>query len=321
MKERDLIKTGSFTDEEDQTILAEYQRLLRETGVNRTELEEEMYSKKKSKSFLLQRQLIGFYLLQYLKDGDKRLPVEVFSRLGTLQSKGSFTEEEEKDILAWVDQHGPRGWTLLASKLGRKYLLAGNSVKVHYQIMKNRVEKKKRGPFSNEEVEAIIRYVFNQNPRVLVLTHMFSYGVDFEPLAKYLNRSKVGVYEEFCDIIHPVLRRYEAGTLEKDVREEMLLYARSRDWRSGIEIDFEEMAGQEQFEGHTRASLHRLFDGMLNNTNHKLVGKRSKRGITTSQVEEWWNKSERHGKTQRRRSREEAIVQAYLCVKEKIKEV
>lgn len=321
MKEKGLIKTGSFNSEEDQSILAQYHRLLKISKVDQERLEEEMYSKKKSRSFMLQRQLVGFYLLQELKDGDRRLPVEVFSRLCTLGSYGAFTKEEEAAIMAWVDQYGPQDWTKLALKLGRKYLLAGNSAKEHYQIMKNRVQKKKTGVFSDEELEAVIRDVFNQNPKVLVLTHMFSHGVDFGPIAESLNRSKTGVYEVFSDTIHPVLRRFEAGTLEKDVREDILLYAKSRDWKSSIEIDFEEMAAQEQFKGHTRPSLHRLFDGMLNNTNVKLGGRKSKKGITLSQVEEWWNTSERKGKTSRRKNREETIVQAYLRVKEDIKDV
>ena len=321
MKEQGLIKTGSFTMEEDQGILAQYHRLLKETKVDREKLEEEMYSKKKSRSFMLQRQLVGFYLLQELRCGNTRLPVEVFSRLGTLGSYGAFTEEEEVAILAWVEQHGPKDWTVLASKLNRKYLLAGNSVKEHYHILKNRMQKKKTGKYSDEELEAIIQYVFQQNPKVLALTHMFSHGVDFGPIAETLNRSKMGVYEVFSDDIHPLLRRFEAGTLEKDVREDILSYAKSRGWMSGIEIDFEEMASQEQFKGHTRPSLHRLFDGMLNNTNVKLVGKKSKKGITVSQVEEWWNRSERRGKTPKRKNREDAIVQTYLRVKEDIKEI
>ena len=321
MKEQGLIKTGSFTMEEDQSILAQYHRLLNETKVDREKLEEEMYSKKKSRSFMLQRQLVGFYLLQELRCGNTRLPVEVFSRLGTLGSYGAFTEEEEVAILAWVEQHGPKDWTVLASKLNRKYLLAGNSVKEHYHILKNRMQKKKTGKYSDEELEAIIQYVFQQNPKVLALTHMFSHGVDFGPIAETLNRSKMGVYEVFSDDIHPLLRRFEAGTLEKDVREDILSYAKSRGWKSGIEIDFEEMASQEQFKGHTRPSLHRLFDGMLNNTNVKLVGKKSKKGITVSQVEEWWNRSERRGKTPKRKNREDVIVQTYLRVKEDIKEI
>ena len=321
MKEQGLIKTGSFTSEEDQSILSQYQRLLSETKVDQEKLEGEMYSKKKSRSFMLQRQLVGFYLLQELSHGHMRMPVEVFSRLGTLGSHGAFTEEEEVAILAWVEQHGPKDWTLLALKLGRKYLLAGNSVKEHYQIMKNRTQKKRTGKYSDEDLETIIRYVFNQNPKVLALTHMFSHGVDFGPLAESLKRSKVGVYEVFSDDIHPVLRRFEAGTLEKDVREDILSFAKSKGWKSSIELDFEEMASQEQFKGHTRPSLHRLFDGMLNNTNVRLGGSKSKKGITLSQVEEWWNTSERRGKTPRRKNREDFIVQAYLRVKEEIKEV
>ena len=321
MKEKGLIRTGSFTNEEDKSIVAQYQRLIETAKVNRDTLEGEMFAKKRSTRFMFQRQLVGFFLLQKLADADKRLPVEVFTRLGTLTSTGAFTKEEEAIIEAWVEEFGPKYWTSLASKLGRRYLLAGNSIKSHYQIMRNRLQKKRNEPFSKDELETIIRYVFNQNPKALSLTYMFSYGVDFGPLAESLNRSTTGVYGVFVDDIHPVLRRYEAGTLEDDVREDLLSFAQSKGWKSSIEIDFEEMAGQEQFQGHTRASLHRLFDGMLNNTKYKLEGVASKRSITVGQVQQWWSSSERLGKTSKRKTREEAIVQAYLRVKEEIKEV
>jgi len=84
--------------------------MLKATKVDQERLEKEMYSKKKSRSFMLQRQLVGFYLLQELKEGDQRLPVEVFSRLGTLGHMG--LSPKRRRLLSWP------GWTSMAHKTG-----------------------------------------------------------------------------------------------------------------------------------------------------------------------------------------------------------
>ena len=78
---------------------------------------------------MMQRQLVGFFLLQDLPDDERRLPIEVYGRLAVLLQSGTFTEEEDKAIMAWVDKHGPNQWNALARTLGRSYARAGVAVK------------------------------------------------------------------------------------------------------------------------------------------------------------------------------------------------
>ena len=78
---------------------------------------------------MMQRQLVGFFLLQDLPDDERRLPIEVYGRLAVLLQSGSFSEEEDKAILAWVDKHGLTKWNILARTLGRCYAQAGCAVK------------------------------------------------------------------------------------------------------------------------------------------------------------------------------------------------
>ena len=59
-----------------------------------------------------------------MKDGDRRLPMQVYNKLAVLLYSGSFTEEEDAAILAWVDKHGATRWAELARNLGRRYLQA-----------------------------------------------------------------------------------------------------------------------------------------------------------------------------------------------------
>ena len=77
---------------------------------------------------MLKRQLIGFYLLGSLKDSHLRLPVEAINRLSSILYSGKFSREDDKAILAWVDEHGPKEWTALARSLDRHYIHATASV-------------------------------------------------------------------------------------------------------------------------------------------------------------------------------------------------
>ena len=68
---------------------------------------------------MLKRQLVGFYLLNGLKDSHLRLPVEAINRLASILYSRKFTKDDDNAILAWVDQHGPKKWTALARSLGK----------------------------------------------------------------------------------------------------------------------------------------------------------------------------------------------------------
>ena len=114
-KERGEVKTGNFTIEDDEIIKDNFESLLIETGVNKAELKRELFAKRNEKLFMLKRQLVGFHLIQGLPDGQKRLPVEAYNRLATLLTS-TFTKEDDGNILAWVDEHGPTGWAKLADK-------------------------------------------------------------------------------------------------------------------------------------------------------------------------------------------------------------
>ena len=88
--------------------------------------------------FMLKRQLAGFWLLQGMKDGDRRLPMEVYTKLAVVLYSGSFTEEEDAAILAWVDKHGATRWAELARNLGRRSPFASISVWTRYEELKSK---------------------------------------------------------------------------------------------------------------------------------------------------------------------------------------
>merc|ERR1719319_1659478 len=99
------------------------------------------------RTFMLQRQLVGFSLLQGLEDQDRRLPMEVYTKLAVYLFSGTFTEEEDAAILAWVEEHGPTRWTDLARSLGRKYLKASAGVQERHRELTGRQEGQRRGAY------------------------------------------------------------------------------------------------------------------------------------------------------------------------------
>jgi len=328
LKEEGGLVTGGLSHRHDVVLLARFLGLVAEAGVEEGQLRDELFvrgmRRKKRRWHQLQRQLVGFYLVGGLEDGARRLPVEAYTRLGKLASPGPFTQQEEALILAWVEERGEKEWTELAESLGRRYHLAGVSVKAHFDIMAERRRGRRKGRFTMEEVEVVMREVFRHNPKVLVLEHLHSHGVDFSAIAGLVGRDRPSVYNLYVDSVHPVLRRHEAGTLATDVRPLLIQHLKAQGCRHSAEADLEEAAARAEFRGHTRASLHRLWDGLLNPT-VKRLGLSSKRLVTVEQVEEWWSSTGRRPASEaRRRRREEEIVGIYLDIKaemETIKDV
>ena len=64
---------------------------------------------------------------------------------------GSFTEEEDAAILAWVDKHGATRWTELARNLGRNYINACGSVQVRYKELTGKAKGNRQGAYDSEE--------------------------------------------------------------------------------------------------------------------------------------------------------------------------
>ena len=100
LKEEGRIKSGGFTRDFDTTLKTKFSDLVTVSQVNREDLNKTLFDfefrqgELADRKFALQRQLVGFYLLQALKDGDQRLPVEVYCRLATILFSGPFTKKK-----------------------------------------------------------------------------------------------------------------------------------------------------------------------------------------------------------------------------------
>ena len=88
MKQCGAVKMGKLNKEDETAIEKRFETLLAETGLDKEALMEELFAANKSsgfnnwdEDFMLKRQLAGFWLLSGMKDGDRQLPMEVYTKL------------------------------------------------------------------------------------------------------------------------------------------------------------------------------------------------------------------------------------------------
>ena len=318
LKEEGMIKCGGFTKAYDTALKERFCDLITVSQVNREDLHRKLFDFAfrqggiEDRRFALQRQLVGFYLLQGLKDGDHRLPVEVYCRLATVLFSGPFTKEEDAAILAWVETNGATKWRELASSLGRNYPSGGVSVRRRYEIMLGQQTGKKSGSFDENEISVIIKHVLHHNPEAV--NEVQRNTMDWKAIGEKVNRHWISVWKVYQNSIQPTIRRHLAGTLEEDVRGQLIRKARERGWNTRAQFDFHQLAEMSEFRGHTSCSLELLYASMLGNLVEKRKELRSKREVSLDMVEEWWATTTRRRKSSNIKAKEQAIVSAYIKV-------
>merc|ERR1719362_434863 len=141
--------------------------------------------------------------------------------------------------------------------------------------------------------------------------------LDFKSIASHMGRSNIGIREVYAGTVHPTVRRHKLGTLEKEVRGELIQQVKENGWKLSADIEFDKLARLPQFDGHSSISLQFKFHSMLFATMSKL-GKKSKREVTVKEVEEWWNNSTRLAKFSNLIEKEQQIVEAYYAIKQEL---
>ena len=323
MKQIGKVKAGKFNKEDEAVIKERFKTLLAETRLDKDALMEELFAANKvsrnagDEEFLLKRQLAGFWLLQGMKDGDRRLPMEVYDKLAVLLYSGDFTKEDDAIILDWVEKNGATRWAELARKLGRMYLRAGTTVKTRYEEMKGNAEGNRKGVFDSEEFSLLIGEVMKQDPEAFEKPLEES-ELNFKNISQHMGRSRPRVWDVYACNVHPTVRRHMLGNLEKDVRGELIEQVKENGWKLGADIEFDKLARLPMFEGHNSCSLQRLYFNKLLVGTMSRLGEKSTREVTVNQVEEWWKNSTRTAKFARLIKEEEQIVEAYFRMKKQI---
>ena len=325
MKQSGAVKKGKLNKEDEAAIEKRFETLLAETGLDKEALKEELFAANKGsvnnwdQDFMLKRQLAGFWLLSGMKDGDRRLPMEVYTKLAVVLYSGSFTEEEDAAILAWVDKHGATRWAELARNLGRMYVNAGNTVHVRHKELMGKAKGNKQGAYDSEEFSVLIEEVMKQDPAAFDKP-MEGNDLDFKRIASHMRRGNIGLHNVYSNTVHPTVRRHKLGTLEKDVRGELIQQVKKNRWNLSADIEFDKLARLPQFEGHSSKSLLQKYDIMLFATKRKL-GKKSRREVTVEEVEEWWKNSTRPAKQSNLIEKEQQMVEAYFRIKKELRQI
>ena len=168
---------------------------------------------------------------------------------------------------------------------------------------------KKSGSFDENEISVIIKHVLHHNPEAV--NEVQRNTMDWKAIGEKVNRHWISVWKVYQNSIQPTIRRHLAGTLEEDVRGQLIRKARERGWNTRAQFDFHQLAEMSEFRGHTSCSLELLYASMLGNLVEKRKELRSKREVSLDMVEEWWATTTRRRKSSNIKAKEQAIVSAY----------
>ena len=180
--------------------------------------------------------------------------------------------------------------------------------------MTGKVNGHRQGAYDSEEFAVLIEEVMKQDPLALDKP-MKGNDLDIKSIASCMGRSLTGLWTVYAGTVHPTVRRHKLGTLEKDVRGELIQQVKENKWNLRADIEMDKLARLPQFEGHSSRSLQDKYAIMLVDTMNKL-GKKSKREVTVEEVEKWWKNSTRHAKRANLIEKEQQIVEAYYRIKQ-----
>ena len=322
MKKAGLIKIGKFNQNDKEAVLKRWKALLVLTGLKEEDLKKALFEHNQTdhqtdRSFKLERQQIGFWLLQDVDDGKRRLPLEVIDMLAVLFYSGPFSKEDDAAILAWVEEHGLTGWMELARSIARWYLRAGAAVKTRYEELNGTLMGNKSGAYCIEEVRTIIKEVLKQDPNVFEKP-LDESNIKFKAIASLIRRSSSQLFEFYAISVHSIVMRHKAGTLEKDVRGDLIQEVKKqKNWIYSVDIEFDKVAAMPKFQGHNRTSLYKLYKTMMKCVTLR-TGQKSVKEVTVEQMENYWRTSKRIGKKKKLLEKEKEIVEAYLEIKREL---
>ena len=317
LEQKGLLIFGKYNMQEEKVLLANFTSLVVSSGVEMKALEEDLFAptsqgpgKTPDREFRLKRNLIGFFLLSGLKDSHMRLPVDALNRLSSILFGGKFTKNEDKIILDWVDRHGPNKWTGLAEKVDRYHISGPSTVMARYRVLTEKRQHIHRADVDEDIV--LLAEVLKQDKHAL--SKMVPTGITWEEIAEKLNRPSRELYRAWVQRILPTLRRHLAGTLQHDVREELIKEVARRGWQFSTDIKFPILASMTVFKGHTPNSLSQLYLGMV----LKVMAKQKKAGVelafrevTVAQVQECFSAEPMRDKTKKKMEYEKELVSAF----------
>jgi len=255
------VKTGRYSMEEDSIIMTNWKELTKDLELNEEDTVEELFKNtSKDEELGKKRNIIGYFLSQGLTN--IRLATEVYQRARTVRCarKGDFTKEEDEAILKFVEKEGEQ-WTKLAIMLRRSNY---KTVSVRYDILINNY---KHGDYTAKEDELILREVFAVDSDILVDGKITQ--SDWNKIAEKLQRRPHTVRNRWQQTLEPILKRYEAGTLHKDVKDVLINHLLEHNMNYTQDVDWKKLAKLPKFAGTTSSYLSKKYSNMRTITGQK----------------------------------------------------
>ena len=138
-----------------------------------------------------------------------------------------------------------------------------------------------------------------------------------------LQRSHLSVMRHWRSVIEPTLLMHKAGTLGKDIREDLLNHLLEQGMNYSQEVEWERITKLPQFAGTTTAYLRLTYQNMVNQASMKYSGS-NKADKTTEMVKKWWDSRQSNAGTEamnevnkrKLKNREDSIVEHFhkLCI-------
>merc|ERR1719222_1102622 len=195
--------------------------------------------------------------------------------------------------------------------MDRRYAEAGCVVMHRYEELGG----DRKGAYNIEETLCTIKEVLKQDPEAFEKP-LGESCINFKAIASLIGRHNSGLGTFYAVSVHPTVMRYKAGTLEKDVRGDLIKEVKkNKKWIYSVDIEFDKLADMQKFEGHNSTSLNRLYLAIMANVVYK-TGQKSVREVTVEQAEEYWITSKRKSKSKSLIENEQEIVKAYLEAKQ-----
>ena len=266
----DSIKFGKWNPDDDKLIRQNLDNLVNEmrSEKNRDAFIENIFSPSGNAYYLEKINIVGSFLGQGLSD--PRLPCEIFYRASTLIRKRiTFTEEDDKTIIDYLKHNK----TDKAPFVSLSKVLGYPSSVIHLRTKRilQQGDKRKAGPYSEEENREIMTSVFQDNKDAL---NQLSVPSDplWSRLGKKLNRRPHNVHQHWEIVLKGALLLYEHKKENVDFRPIMIDYFVENNIKFRNETNWDEVMKDDRFKGTTSTILQRFYCDLVWRVKKKYPG-------------------------------------------------
>jgi len=279
----DKFKIGKFTSETDEIILNNWETLVASVNVQKEDAKKEIV-KVPEDTDGIKNNVIGYYVSQGMNED--RLAAEVFQRLKKLLVSGEFSSKEDQILLSFVNKNG-RKWTELSKLMGRR----SSSLLHRFNNLENKEASVMVGDYNIKYDKIIITEVFRKDRNILETDGNVTEEV-YVKIGSLLNRSARSVQQRWLTKLEPILRRHHAGTLDVDIREQLITYLVENNLNYPQDIDWDKLAKMPEYAGHTSRSLERTRNTLMTMALKKFNVNYT--NITAADLKQYWDNSRRY---------------------------